>query len=74
MKHEILKVNEKEVNWDKWSKSNEIKHKRKKLLRISISTNYIVTFMKYRRVKPTGQSIITLQTRRSFILLKDMGN
>ncbi len=32
MKHEILKVNEKEVNWDKWSKSNEIKHKRKKII------------------------------------------
>lgn len=32
MKHEILKINEKEVEWSSWSKADAISHNRKKLI------------------------------------------
>jgi len=32
MKHETLKINEKEVEWSSWSKASEIKHNRKRII------------------------------------------
>ena len=32
MKHEIFKINEREVEWSSWSKADEIEHNRKRLI------------------------------------------
>ncbi len=32
MKHKIFKINEKEVEWNSWSKADEIEHNRKRLI------------------------------------------
>ena len=32
MKHETLKINEKEVEWNSWSKADEIEHSRKRVI------------------------------------------
>jgi uncharacterized cupin superfamily protein len=32
MKHETVKINEKEVKWSRWSKGDEIEHNRKRIL------------------------------------------